>query len=95
MDIISTIVVGAILGVIARLIKPGHQSIGWLWTILLGIAGAFVGSFLAELFFGAGRTAGIDWIRWVLMIVMSVVFLGIYLAVTGRSNKTGTTTTMR
>ncbi len=44
--IISAIVVGAVIGVLARLVLPGRQGIGILMTILLGIVGAVVGGFI-------------------------------------------------
>ncbi len=44
--IISAIVVGAVIGALARLVVPGKQSIGILVTILLGIVGAFIGGFI-------------------------------------------------
>lgn len=48
--IISAIVVGAIIGALARLIVPGKQSIGILVTIALGIVGAFIGGFIGASF---------------------------------------------
>jgi uncharacterized membrane protein YeaQ/YmgE (transglycosylase-associated protein family) len=47
--IIVLIVVGLVVGLIARLLVPGRDPIGLIGTILLGIAGAFVGGFLWEL----------------------------------------------
>jgi uncharacterized membrane protein YeaQ/YmgE (transglycosylase-associated protein family) len=43
------IVIGLIVGLIARLLVPGRDSIGLLGTILLGIVGSFVGGFLQQL----------------------------------------------
>ena len=40
---IGTIIVGFIVGLLARALHPGDDNIGWIWTILLGIAGSFVG----------------------------------------------------
>ena len=48
--IISALIVGAIIGALARLVVPGKQSIGILVTILLGIVGAFIGGFIATTF---------------------------------------------
>jgi uncharacterized membrane protein YeaQ/YmgE (transglycosylase-associated protein family) len=45
--IIYTIIIGAVIGIIARLIKPGADPMGWILTILLGIAGAWIGSYIA------------------------------------------------
>ncbi len=47
--IVVLIVVGLIVGLVARLLVPGRDNIGLLGTILLGIVGSFVGGFLWEL----------------------------------------------
>ena len=44
--ILYTILIGAEIGALARLIKPGADPMGWILTILLGIAGAYAGSWL-------------------------------------------------
>src|SRR2546430_9736244 len=49
--IVMLIVVGLIAGAIARLLMPGRDPIGLLGTILLGVAGSFVGGFLENLLF--------------------------------------------
>lgn len=84
MDIIWYIIVGAIIGALARLFMRGAQPIGILWTILLGALGAWVGAWLAGLL-GVAETSGIDWIRWIISIIVAVVFIGIYLGVRGRT----------
>ena len=81
LDIIGTIIFGAIIGALARLFMRGKQNIGMLWTIILGVLGAIVGQLLANLL-GVGDTDGIDWIRWIISIICSIVFISIYLAVT-------------
>jgi len=50
MGILSWIVFGLVAGVIAKLIMPGRDPGGWIITILLGIAGSFVGGYLATYF---------------------------------------------
>ncbi len=47
--IVVLVVIGLIVGLIARLLVPGRDNIGLLGTILLGIVGSFVGGFLWEL----------------------------------------------
>jgi uncharacterized membrane protein YeaQ/YmgE (transglycosylase-associated protein family) len=47
--IVVLVIIGLIVGLIARLLVPGRDNIGLLGTILLGIAGSFVGGFLLEL----------------------------------------------
>ena len=49
--IIILIVIGLIAGAVARLLVPGRDPIGLLGTILLGVAGSFVGGFLENLLF--------------------------------------------
>ena len=43
LQILGTIIFGAIVGVLARAVLPGRQAYGWIVTILLGIAGALIG----------------------------------------------------
>ncbi len=52
MGILMFLVFGLVVGLIARAIMPGNQSMGILATALLGIAGSFVGGFLASLVYG-------------------------------------------
>lgn len=51
LHIIGIIVLGLIVGLIARLIVPGRQPMGWIATALLGIVGAYVGGTLGSLVF--------------------------------------------
>ena len=44
--ILGYIVGGAVIGLLARLFKPGADAMGWIMTILLGIAGAAIGSYV-------------------------------------------------
>ncbi len=44
------LIVGLVVGAIARWLMPGVENMGWLMTALLGIAGSFVGGFIARLF---------------------------------------------
>lgn len=46
------LIIGVIAGGIARLIVPGRQPMGLLWTMLLGLIGSFVGGFVSSLIFG-------------------------------------------
>jgi uncharacterized membrane protein YeaQ/YmgE (transglycosylase-associated protein family) len=60
MEIIGTLIVGLIAGVIAKLLMPGKDPGGCIITILLGIAGAFVATYLGKLLgiYEPGDTAG-------------------------------------
>ena len=76
LDIIWQLIVGLIVGVIARLVLPGREALpegalGWLLTALLGIAGAFIGGFIARTIWAdAGYTAG-----WIMSILGAILLL--------------------
>ncbi len=55
MGIIAFLVIGLLAGLIARALMPGNQSMGLIATTLLGVAGSFVGGFIASLVRGGGR----------------------------------------
>ena len=57
MGILSWIVLGIVAGALAKWLMPGKDPGGWFVTMLLGIAGAFVGGYLGS-YFGAGVTGG-------------------------------------
>jgi len=63
MDIIVTLVVGLIVGAIAKFLMPGNDPGGWIMTIVLGIAGSFVGTFIAG---ALGMAGPVGWIGSVL-----------------------------
>jgi uncharacterized membrane protein YeaQ/YmgE (transglycosylase-associated protein family) len=70
--IISAIVIGLIIGVLGRLVVPGRQHIGILWTIVVGIVAAFIGSGIAAAF-GVADTKGVDWIEWLIQIGLAAL----------------------
>ncbi|MGJ7903779.1 GlsB/YeaQ/YmgE family stress response membrane protein [Lysobacter sp. 1R34A] len=67
--IISTIIIGAVIGVLARFFKPGADPMGWILTILLGIAGAYIGSLL----YAGGGLIGL-----IVSIICAIVLLFLY-----------------
>lgn len=82
MGIVWTIVVGLVVGIIGRFLVPGRDAMGWIATILLGIGGAIVGSFLGSLFDGE-EGVSIDVINtgawgWLLSILGAVILVLIY-----------------
>lgn len=80
---IGTIIFGAIIGGLARLVLPGKQSISTVVTIILGVLGALVGYWLAEAI-GVCATRGIDWIRWVISIAVAAALVVGYGMVIGK-----------
>lgn len=70
--IISAIVIGIVIGVLGRLVVPGRQRIGILWTIVIGIVAAFIGTAIASSI-GVADTKGIDWIQWLFQIALAAL----------------------
>jgi uncharacterized membrane protein YeaQ/YmgE (transglycosylase-associated protein family) len=68
--IISAIVIGVVIGTLGRLVVPGRQRIGLLWTISVGIVAAFIGTGIAA-GLGVADTKGIDWIEWAFQIALA------------------------
>ncbi|UER55002.1 GlsB/YeaQ/YmgE family stress response membrane protein [Kineosporiaceae bacterium SCSIO 59966] len=83
MELIGLIIFGGVIGALARLVMPGDQNLGILWTIILGVLGALVGYWLGGVL-GVEDTPGIDWIRWIISTVAAVLFISIYIGVRGR-----------
>ena len=82
-DIIGIIIFGAIVGVLARLVLPGKQNINLIMTVVLGIAGALIGYFLAGKL-GVAATSGIDWIRDIISVIVAAALVVGYGMVTGK-----------
>lgn len=84
MEIIGMIVVGFIVGLIARAVKPGNDRMGLIMTTLLGIAGAFVAGFLGQALglYRAGEPAG-----WIASVIGAVLLLFVVGMVRGRSHQ--------
>jgi uncharacterized membrane protein YeaQ/YmgE (transglycosylase-associated protein family) len=72
MGIIGTILVGLIVGALARLVMPGRQSMGWILTILLGIGGSVLAGYVGQAlgWYEAGEGAG-----WIASVVGAAVIL--------------------
>jgi Predicted membrane protein len=80
MNILGWILFGLIVGALAKLLMPGRDPGGWIVTILLGIAGSFVGGFLATTLMGRQEsTAG-----WIGSIIGAIILLFIYRLFVGR-----------
>ena len=83
LSILGTIVVGLIVGLIARALKPGNDSMGFIMTTLLGIAGAFAAKYagIATGFYKEGDVVG-----WIASVVGAIVLLLIYGLLTKKSS---------
>jgi uncharacterized membrane protein YeaQ/YmgE (transglycosylase-associated protein family) len=72
MGLITTIVVGLIVGAIARFIMPGDQKMGWIMTCLLGIGGSLGAGYVGQALglYAVGQPAG-----WIASVVGALVLL--------------------
>ncbi|MCX5257719.1 GlsB/YeaQ/YmgE family stress response membrane protein [Streptomyces canus] len=70
--VISAIVIGIVIGVLGRLVVPGRQRIGMLWTILIGIVAAFIGTGIAA-GLDVADTKGVDWVEWLIQIAVAAL----------------------
>jgi uncharacterized membrane protein YeaQ/YmgE (transglycosylase-associated protein family) len=75
MGILTWILFGLVIGVIAKLLMPGRDPGGFIVTILLGIAGALVGGFIGRAigFYGPNQGAG-----WIVSILGAIILLVLY-----------------
>ena len=84
---IGQLIGGLIVGIIARLLMPGKEAlpdgvVGWILTAVLGIAGAFVGGFIARsLWAGENYAAG-----WIMSILGAIILLFIVRLIFGRGS---------
>jgi uncharacterized membrane protein YeaQ/YmgE (transglycosylase-associated protein family) len=84
-DLIVLIIIGAIIGLLGKLVAPGDKDNIPIWlTILCGIGGVIIGWFIYSAFGGNG-SRGIDWVRWIVAIVVAAVLVVIASTVTGRN----------
>ncbi|KND60738.1 putative membrane protein [Candidatus Burkholderia verschuerenii] len=69
---IGTLIVGLVVGLIARATKPGDDSMGWIMTIVLGVAGSLVAGYVGRAlgWYQPGQPAG-----WIASVVGAIVLL--------------------
>ena len=77
MGILSWILMGLIAGIIAKLLMPGNDPGGCVITIVIGIAGALLGGFLASLL-GFGGVSGFDFRMLIIAVLGSIILLAIF-----------------
>jgi uncharacterized membrane protein YeaQ/YmgE (transglycosylase-associated protein family) len=86
-SIILAIVVGALIGLAARLIMPGKQNIGMIMTVVLGALGGLIGSWAASKFGYHNANGGIAWIPFFIGIGAAIVLIAIWETVMGRRTR--------
>jgi len=80
-EIIQLAIFGLIVGLIARFLMPGKDSMGLIMTSILGIVGFFLGTFIGRTLFAKGPYYQA---RWVMSILGSLVLLFLYRALFAR-----------
>jgi len=73
---IGFIVAGLVIGAIARLLRPGRQNLGWVATLLIGVAGSVVGGVVASLL-GTGDIWELNVLGFIVAVIAAVIFVGI------------------
>jgi len=81
MSLLWTLLIGFVIGLVARMLKPGRDAKGFVLTTVLGIAGAFVGSFIGQTmgFYAPGQAAG-----FIMSVIGAIILLVIWGLVTGK-----------
>ena len=75
MGIIWTLLIGLVVGFIARAVMPGEQKFGWIMTAVLGVAGSLVATYAGQALglYSAGSAAG-----WIASVIGAIILLVIY-----------------
>ena len=83
MGIIGVIIAGIIIGLLGKFVAPGSRDNTPIWlTIVCGIVGVRIGWFL---FGGSNTSNGVDWVRWIVSILIAAVLVVIASTLTGRN----------
>jgi len=86
---ISWAVFGLVIGLIARMLYPGRQPMGFLGTMILGIVGSLLGGFIAHLFGFRADESAFSGSGWIMSIVGALIVVWIGLFIGSRSTSTG------
>ena len=87
MGIIGLIIAGLIIGLLGKFVAPGTRDNTPLWlTLLCGIGGVLIGYWVAGLL-GVAHTNGVDWIRWIISIIVAAVLVVAASTITGRNSR--------
>ena len=82
-SIIALLLMGLIVGVVAKMLVPGHEPGGVVVTAIIGVAGAVLGGFLASEVLNRSGTLGFNLYTFVVGLVGAVILLLVYHAVNG------------
>jgi uncharacterized membrane protein YeaQ/YmgE (transglycosylase-associated protein family) len=79
--LLATLAVGLVVGLLARAFKPGRDNLGWIMTMLLGVAGSFLATYLglALGWYEQGEAAG-----WIASVVGAMALLALFSLAKGK-----------
>lgn len=86
--VFTAIIIGLIVGALARLVMPGKQNIPIWLTIVVGIVAAFLGTALARALGIPTATSGIDWMELVVQVIVAVIGVALVSAAYSRRGVT-------
>lgn len=80
--LLGTLAIGLLVGLLARALKPGRDHLGWIMTLLLGVAGAFLATYvgMAAGWYQQGEAAG-----WIASVVGAMALLAMFSLVKGKT----------
>jgi uncharacterized membrane protein YeaQ/YmgE (transglycosylase-associated protein family) len=81
-SLLGTLLIGLIVGLIARAVKPGDDKLGWIMTALLGIAGSFLAGYVGA---ALGLYKGGDAAGFIASVTGAVALLFVYGLIRGKS----------
>ena len=93
-EIFFAILLGLFAGAVGKLLMPGDDPGGIIATILLGLAGSFVGFLIFTKVFGIGDSDAFDWGGVIGAIIGVMILLGVYRLIAGRRHGSGPPTTV-
>lgn len=85
-QILGLLFIGLVIGVLARLLKPGRQRLGFLGTVALGVVGAIIGGLLASLI-GTGDVFELDFLGFVFAVIAAVLLIGVAEGTASKSHR--------
>ena len=82
-QILGLILIGAVIGVLARLIKPGKQRLSMVATVVLGIVGAIIGGLIGSLFNDETGIFELNFLGFIIAVIAAVLLIGVAEGISG------------
>jgi uncharacterized membrane protein YeaQ/YmgE (transglycosylase-associated protein family) len=87
MEIIGLLIAGLIIGLLGKFVAPGARDNTPLWlTLVCGVVGVLIGYYVAGAL-GVAHTNGVDWLRWIISIIVAAVLVVAASTLTGRNSR--------